>query len=65
LLLGGGLLPRQLRLRLRVRLILLRQVALLSGGPARSQPLAKPAEPTSAIALCAHNQPVENFPSAG
>jgi hypothetical protein len=31
LLLGGGLLPRKLRLRLRVRLILLRQVALLSG----------------------------------
>ncbi len=31
LLLGGGLLPRKLRLHLRVRLGLLRQVALLSG----------------------------------
>ena len=65
LLLGGDLLPSKLRLRLRVRLILLRQVALLKRLPARSQPLAKPAEPTSAIAPVRARPAGGNLPSAG
>ena len=61
LLLGGGLLPRKLRLRLRVRLILLRQVALLSGSLRVRSRLRSLLSQGLRLLLCAHDQPAETF----
>src|SRR6478672_635713 len=61
LLLGGGLLPRKLRLRLRVRLILLRQVALLSGCLRVRGRLRSLLSQRLRLLLCAHDRPAETF----
>jgi hypothetical protein len=61
LLLGGGLLPRKLRLRLRVRLILLRQVALLSGFLRVRGRLRSLLSQRLRLLLCAHEHPAEIF----
>src|ERR1700732_4786589 len=61
LLLGGGLLPRKLRLGLRVRLILLRQVALLSGCLRVRSRLRSLLSQRLRLLLCAHDQPAEAF----
>jgi len=60
-LLGGGLLPRNLRLRLRVRLVLLRQVALLSGCLRVRSRLRSLLSQCLRLFLCAHDQPAETF----
>ncbi len=61
LLLGGGLLPRKLRLRLRVRLTLLSRVALLSGHLRVRSRLRSLLSQRLRLLLGAHDQPAETF----
>ena len=61
LLLGSGLLPRKLRLRLRVRLILFGEVALLSGCLSVRSRLRGLLSRCLRLLLCPHNQPAEIF----
>src|SRR5207249_5667830 len=61
LMLGGGLLPRKLRLHLRVRLGLLRQVALLSGCLRVRSRLRSLLSHCLRLFLCPLDQPAETF----